>query len=62
VLRRPRAWDRHRTQLGRNLRAGEAAAAMGIDWMTRGELSEAIPPAYTQLIGYQLLAHLAVAA
>lgn len=33
-------------------------AAMGIDWMTTDELNEAIPPAYTELIGTQLLAHL----
>jgi DNA (cytosine-5)-methyltransferase 1 len=32
--------------------------AMGIDWMTRAELSQAIPPAYTRFIGEQLLAHL----
>lgn len=30
-------------------------AAMGIDWMTLPELSEAIPPAYTAHIGAQLL-------
>lgn len=32
--------------------------AMGIEWMTRAELSEAIPPAYTELIGKQLMEHL----
>jgi len=30
-------------------------AAMGIDWMNRDELSEAIPPAYTSFIGEQLM-------
>ena len=29
--------------------------AMGIDWMTRDELSEAIPPAYTEHVGYYLM-------
>ena len=33
--------------------------AMGIDWMTLEELTEAIPPAYTEHIGRQLLDHLA---
>lgn len=32
--------------------------AMGIDWMTDAELAEAIPPAYTQFIGAQLIAHM----
>lgn len=35
----------------------EAAAAMGIDWMTWDELREAIPPAYTELVGHQLMQH-----
>jgi DNA (cytosine-5)-methyltransferase 1 len=32
-----------------------ARAAMGIDWMNRDELAEAIPPAYSQWIGEQFL-------
>lgn len=30
--------------------------AMGIDWMTTAELSQAIPPAYTQHVGHYLMA------
>jgi DNA (cytosine-5)-methyltransferase 1 len=32
-----------------------AQRLMGIDWMTRDELKDAIPPAYTEWIGSQLL-------
>ena len=32
--------------------------AMGIDWMTGNELSQAIPPAYSRFIGEQLIEHL----
>lgn len=35
--------------------------AMGIDWMTTAELSQAIPPAYTEWLGRQLIAHLSQA-
>lgn len=34
------------------------SSAMGIDWMTTGELADAIPPAYTEWIGRQLIAQL----
>lgn len=37
---------------------GVQQAAMGVDWMTREELSQAIPPAYTRHIGRQLRVHL----
>lgn len=50
------AW--HRKKLGRCISKAEAREAMGIDWMTRGELTQAIPPAFTRFIGEQLLAHL----
>ncbi|TKK86453.1 DNA cytosine methyltransferase [Herbidospora galbida] len=36
----------------------EAADAMGIDWMTMRELTQAIPPAYTRFIGETLVADL----
>lgn len=40
----------------------EAQAAMGIDWMQWGDLTESIPPAYTEWVGRQLLRIKAVAA
>jgi DNA (cytosine-5)-methyltransferase 1 len=34
---------------------------MGIDWMTRDELDQAIPPAYTRFVGEQLIERLSLA-
>lgn len=33
----------------------QARAAMGIEWMSRDELREAIPPAYTEFLGRELM-------
>ncbi|MDE2099333.1 MAG: DNA cytosine methyltransferase [Patescibacteria group bacterium] len=43
-----------RTHLGTEV----GRVAMGIHWMNRDELSEAIPPAYTEYLGRQLIAQL----
>lgn len=45
----------------RRCRAGNKSswsAAIGVDWMTRDELREAIPPAYSEFIGRAALAQL----
>lgn len=51
-------------EISRNSEAGHfsgvalAREAMGIDWMTQAELSQAIPPAYTEFIGTWLMRYL----
>ena len=35
-----------------------SAFTTGLDWMTRDELTQAIPPAYTEFVGRQLLERL----
>jgi DNA (cytosine-5)-methyltransferase 1 len=47
---------------GRGFNAKAKADAMGIGWMTRDEVSEAIPPAMTEHIGHYLMAELNVRA
>ena len=42
----------------RDAKNGTARLAMGIEWMNRRELSQAIPPAYTHYLGVQLRAAL----
>jgi DNA (cytosine-5)-methyltransferase 1 len=59
------------TKMGRPPREGEfmhvvgnfsgvaaAREAMGIDWMVRDELRESIPPAFSEHLGRQLMAHI----
>jgi DNA (cytosine-5)-methyltransferase 1 len=43
---------------GGNATVANKQRAMNIDWMTGKEINEAIPPAYTEFIGQQLMAHL----
>jgi len=43
---------------GGNCTLAAARDAMGIDWMTKGEINEAIPPAYSEHIGRAALAAL----
>lgn len=49
---------RHGESAGRKNSIKEGRKAMDIDWMTRAELSEAIPPAYAEHIGWHLMQHL----
>jgi DNA (cytosine-5)-methyltransferase 1 len=44
------------TRVARGL--AEASQAMGIDWMTWDEIRQAIPPAYTEYLGKQLIGQL----
>jgi DNA (cytosine-5)-methyltransferase 1 len=47
---------------GGNCTLAAARDAMGIDWMTKNEINESIPPVYTLYVGLQLLRHLSAIA
>jgi len=59
INRRP---DDHGGNTNKPRNIQEARVAIGIDWMTRKELSQAIPPAYTNFIGHQLMEYINVRA
>jgi DNA (cytosine-5)-methyltransferase 1 len=44
------------TVAGHQFSRASGSAAMGIDWMQRHELAQAVPPAYTEHLGRQALA------
>ena len=50
--------DRRRELGGRYFNLAEWQQAMGIDWMSRDEMGQAIPLAYTEYIGRELLRQL----
>ena len=50
----PRDWEGYICVAGGNFTIAQARRAMGIDWMTKKEIAEAIPPAYTRWIGMQI--------
>lgn len=52
--------DRRRKQNTQDFSTDARREAMGIDWMTGTELSQAIPPAYTEFLGRELLKRLAL--
>jgi DNA (cytosine-5)-methyltransferase 1 len=43
---------------GGNCTIAAARDAMGISWMSKGEINESIPPAYTEFIGQELLRYM----
>jgi DNA (cytosine-5)-methyltransferase 1 len=51
----PLDWTRHVVPVhgGANARVADARQAMGIPWMTRKQLSQAVPPAFTEWVARQ---------
>lgn len=54
------AWGNQRivTVAGGQFKKADGERAMGIDWMTKDELAEAVPPAMFAYIGAQLMQHI----
>lgn len=50
--------DNFITCVGHSFQAASGRIAMQIDWMTRDELAQAIPPAYTQWLGKRIMENL----
>ena len=51
------AWGNQKiiTVAGGQFKKADGVRAMAIDWMTKGELAQAIPPAYSEFIGRQIM-------
>lgn len=58
------AWLERAIEENRAMRAilDAARSVMGVPWMNRAEVSQAIPPAFTSFIGAALMAHLSTTA